>query len=359
MLIVCGAFLLAGFAAGVALPPIETLFASLTRLLAWLAERAAGIAYLRPTPPLLLVVAVSALTAAAAWTSGRRRAVSAALAAGVFLVLAVRRGPSGPARGFSLEALDVGQGDALLLRWRRHAVLIDGGGTFDRDARDFGRTHLLPKLLDRGVTSLDAAILTHPHPDHALGLFAVLEELAVGNFWRSTGEDEESTYRDLETLARERGIPARALETGSAVVWPTAKLSVVHSGGPRWKSDATNNQSLVLLFERDARRALLTGDAGAATEASLVGQGRVPRADLLKVGHHGSRGSTTRPFLAEVGPKLALLSCGRENRFGHPAPETIRTLQEMRIPVFRTDLLSDVRAELSPGPTRLFWRGLP
>src|SRR5262249_45313835 len=150
-------------------------------------------------------------------------------------------------------------------------------------ARDFGRTRLLPKLLDRGVTALDAAVLTHPHPDHALGLFAVLEELRVGAFWHSAGDDENDFYRDLERSALLRRVPARTLAAGNTVEWRDARLTVIHSGGPRVKTDATNNQSLVLLFERHGRRALLTGDAGAAAEGMMLREGRVPRADVLKV----------------------------------------------------------------------------
>jgi competence protein ComEC len=288
----------------------------------------------------------------------RLRLPALAAASALFVFLSVRRGPAGPERGFSLEALDVGQGDALLLRWNRHAVLVDGGGPFDLDQRDFGRTRLIPKLLDRGVTRLDAVVLTHPHPDHALGLFAVLEELPVGGFWRSSGDDEGGLFHDLESAAARRRIPARLLSAGQTLLWRDAGLAVLHSGGPRRKLDATNNQSLVLLFERDGRRALLTGDAGAATEADLLRAAAVPRADVLKIGHHGSRGSTTPAFLDAVCPKAALLSCGRQNRFGHPAPETLKTLGDGRVPVFRTDLQSDVRIDLLPGGTRIRERGL-
>ena len=278
--------------------------------------------------------------------------------AALFLFLALRAGDSGPSRGFSLEALDVAQGDSLLLRWDRRAILVDGGGPFDLDQRDFGRTRLLPKLLDRGVTRLDAVVLTHPHPDHALGLFAVLEELPVGGFWRSCGDDEGDFFRDLDLAARKKGVAVEALSIGQSVSWPDASLVVLHSGGFRRKKDGTNNQSLVFLFERDGRSALLTGDAGAATEEALLDARSVPRADVLKIGHHGSRGSTTAAFLEAVCPKAALISCGRENRFGHPAPETLRTLAQARVPVFRTDLSSDVRIDVLPEATRLRLRGL-
>ncbi len=356
-LIALGAVLLFFFALGLSPAPLVALFSAGSRLLEWTAERAAGIAFLRPTPPLPAMLAVGALAAGAVLLPRRLRRWSGALAAALFLALALRPGPSGPDSGFSIEALDIGQGDALLLRWSRHAMLVDGGGPFDLDARDFGRTRLLPKLLDRGVTRLDAVLVTHPHPDHALGLFAVLEELPVGRLWRSAGEDEGGLYAALESLARRRGVPASALEAGG-ISLAGAELTVLQSGGPRRKLDPVNNQSVVAVFERNGRRALLTGDAGAAAEEDLRRAGVLSPVDLLKVGHHGSRGSTTAAFLGEVCPRLAVLSCGRENRFGHPAPETLALLSARGVRLYRTDLLSDVRVELRPEATRLRLRGV-
>lgn len=335
------------------------LFALGVRILQWVAERAAGAAFLRPTPPLTAVVGVGALLALAALSRGRRRLPAAAWlgAAGVYLWLALRPGPAGPREGFSVEALDVGQGDAILLRWRDRAVLVDGGGPFDAVSTDFGRTRLLPKLLDRGVTRLDAVLLTHPHPDHALGLFAVLEELPASLLARSSGEDEGALYARLDALAQERRIPVRPLEDLDVVELAGARLSVLHSGGRRRKADAVNNQSVVAVFERAGRSALLTGDAGAPTEADLVAAGALAPVDVLKVGHHGSRTSTSAPFLERAAPRVALFSCGRRNRFGHPAPETLATLRRFCVPVLRTDLRSDCRVEVGPRGTRLAWRG--
>jgi competence protein ComEC len=133
---------------------------------------------------------------------------------------------------------------------------------------------------------------------------------------------------------------------------------VLQSGGPRRKTDAVNNQSIVALFERDGRSALLTGDAGAPAEAQLLSDGALPRVDVLKVGHHGSRTSTTADLVEAIRPRLALLSCGRRNRFGHPAAETLATLSRFCVPVLRTDERSDSRADLLPGATRLCWRSV-
>ena len=357
-LIALGAFLLFLFAAGLPSGAAAFLFGLGSRSLEFLAERASGLAFLRTTPPLAGVLAVSALTLAATRGPGRLRAPSAATAAVLFLALALRPGPRGPERGFSVEALDVGQGDAILVRWARHSLLVDGGGPFDVEASDFGRTRLLPKLLDRGVTRLDGVLATHPHPDHVLGLLAVVEELPVGRLWLSAGADEATLFARLRRAVRESGVPVEILPAGRVVAWPDACLTVLHSGGLPRKIDPVNNQSVVAIFERHGRRALLTGDAGASTEESMLDRDLALASDLLKIPHHGSRTSTTPLFLAAVRPRVAILSCGRENRFGHPAPETLRTLAAAGVPVFRTDRLSDVRVELAPEATRLSWRGL-
>jgi competence protein ComEC len=357
-LIALGGAVLLLFALGLPADLPASLFGLGSRSLEVLADRASGMALLRPTPPLAAVLAVGTVTLLAAAGPRRLRGPSAVLAAAGFLALAILPGPAGPDRGFSVEALDVGQGDAILLRWKRHAVLVDGGGPFDVEAADFGRTRLLPKLLDRGVTRLDGILATHPHPDHALGLVAILEEIPVRSLWLSAGEDENNLFARLRGTAGTAGVPVSVLRRGSAVSWRDARLSVLHSGGRARKTDSINNQSVVAVFERDGRRALLTGDAGAATERDLAGGGRLAHADLLKVGHHGSRTSTTPHLLAAVRPRIALLSCGRENRFGHPAPATLQTLAAFEVRTFRTDRLSDVRVELLPDATRLSWRGL-
>jgi competence protein ComEC len=356
-LIALGAALLFFYAVGLPAGILEVLFGHGSRLLEWLAERATGAAFLRPTPPFWGMLLAGALLVSAALGPRRVRRASAIAAALVFGAFVFRRGPSGPEQGFSIEALDVGQGDAILLRWERSAILVDGGGPFDAEATEFGRARVLPKLLDRGVTRLEAVMLTHPHPDHALGLFAVLEEIPVGELWLSAGDDEGAFQSRLSALASRRRVPVRVLETGDCLEPNGARLSVLQSGGPMRKKDGINNQSIVALFGRGGRSALLTGDIGTPAEAALCDLGAVPRADVLKVAHHGSRTSTSPPFVDAVAPRLALLSCGRDNRFGHPAPATLRTLGRRCMALLRTDERSDCRADLLPEATRLAWRG--
>jgi competence protein ComEC len=358
VLIVLGGALLLAYACGVPAGPLAALFGLGSRLLEWLAERAAGAAFLRPTPALPLVLAVGAFLAAAALGPKRLRPAASVVAVLLFAGLALAPGRAGPDRGLSIEALDVGQGDAILLRWKRRAILVDGGGLFDPEATEFGRTRVVPKLLDRGVTRLDAAVLTHPHPDHALGLFAVLEELPVGQLWLSAGQDEGGFTERLSRLAARRGVSIRELSAGESFELEGALVTVLHSGGPARKADTVNNQSTVLLLERDGRSALLTGDIGAPTEQALLMSGAACRVDVLKVAHHGSRTSTTPAFLDVARPRVALLSCGRRNRFGHPAPGTLAALSRFCVVLLRTDQRSDCLVELRPENTRLGWRGM-
>lgn len=357
-LVAVGGVLLVLYLVGVPAGPVAALFALGSRTLEVFADRAAGCAFLRPTPRIAAVAAVGLLLLFSGLGPRRVRPWAAAASAGLFLALALRRGPAGPARGFSIEALDVGQGDAILLRWNRRAILVDGGGPFDPMATDFGRTRLVPKLLDRGVTRLDAVLATHPHPDHALGLFAVLEEIDVGELWQSSGEDENDLYARLDAAAGARKVPVRSFQALDVWEREGGRVSVLRSGGVRRKLDGINNQSVVALFERDGRTALLTGDAGAPSETELREAGALPPIDALKVGHHGSRTATSPGFVEATRPRVALLSCGRRNRFGHPAPETLATLERFCVPVLRTDERSDERVDLLPGVTHLWWRGL-
>jgi competence protein ComEC len=328
------------------------------RVLSRLAEGSAGAAIAVPTPPLSATVLLLALLILSARAHGVRRWAATSAFAALFLFLVVRRPGKLAGPGFSVEALDVGQGDAILLRSEGGAFLFDGGGAYNSNAEEFGRTRLLPKLYDRGIIRLDGAVLSHPHPDHALGLFAVLRELPVETFFRGEGVDENDFYFRLESIARDRRVRIRRLTRGDRIPWRGGMFTVLRSGGTPFKTDPVNNGSLVVSFEKGRRRVLLTGDAGAPAERELLAQPDLLRADLLKVGHHGSRTSSIPDFVSAVSPRAALISCGRNNRFHHPAPATLETFRAFRVPVFRTDERSDTGFLILPAHLLLFERGL-
>ncbi len=291
------------------------------------------------------------------------------LAAGLALMAAALRwgSPAGAAvpAGVSVTMLDVGQGDAILLRDRRMSVLVDGGGW---RRGDFGQRVLLPALLGEGVARLDVVILTHPDRDHCGGLVDVASYLAVGEVWTAPGWEKDPCVGALVAAAGVApGKGWRRLEAGARRSVGEWSFRVLHPGPAPARlsgSGATperNDRSLVLTARARGRRVLLTGDVEAGGEGEILrrwrregsvgaGPGRgtpasLLAADLLKVAHHGSRSSTGRPFLAAVQPRVALVSAGLANPFGHPAPDVVGRLRDAGALVLRTDRLGFVRIE--------------
>jgi competence protein ComEC len=186
-------------------------------------------------------------------------------------------------------------------------------------------------------------VLSHPHPDHFGGLASTLPHVEVGELWDSgQGEDLGAgpTYAALLAGARARGIPIRRPRDLCGAPREAGGVTIeVLAPCPGYAPDASaNDSSLVLRLSYGARTALLVGDAEHEEERALLSlaPGSL-RADLLKVGHHGSRTSSSPAFLAAVRPALAAISAGVRNRFGHPHPHTLAALEAQRIEIARTD----------------------
>lgn len=232
----------------------------------------------------------------------------------------------------AMIALDVGQGDALVLRSGHKSMLIDGGGV--TEASRFAETTLLPLLLDNGITSIDVVVLTHAHPDHCTGLAGAVEHLNVGALWISPRRFSGDCATRLLDAARRRQTPIHLARDGDSLVLGEFRVKVI-TADRTFKRAKENNSSIVLRATTRGRRFLLTGDI--EREAEYVLGDRDLRADVLKVAHHGSRSSTTADFLDAVSPRLALISCGRNNLFGHPHPSVVGRLSERGVRMFRTD----------------------
>jgi competence protein ComEC len=238
--------------------------------------------------------------------------------------------------------LDVGQGDAAIVDLPDgEAMVVDGGGLVGSPI-DVGVRVLAPELRSRRRASLAAVVLTHPHPDHFGGLVAGLDAVRASALW-DTGEGEAEQlaggYAAVLAAARSRGVP---------VLRPDALCGTRTVGGaridvlapcPGFSPDRdANDNSLVLRLVFGHRAILLVGDAQREEEAVLLATARDRlRADVLKVGHHGSSTSSSPAFLAAVAPREAVISAGRRNRFGHPHPATLAALSAAGARVWRTD----------------------
>jgi competence protein ComEC len=230
--------------------------------------------------------------------------------------------------------LDVGQGDAALIELPEGPRLLVDGGPGGARRFDVGERVLAPFLWNRPLTHLDAVALSHWDVDHSGGLGAVLSRFSVGELWengRAPGPGAEAT---VAALVRSRA-PRRVLAAGQRLRLGHALITVLGPGPDPWAS--ANDQSLVLRLDWRGLSLLLPGDLGPRGEATLLERGGPLRVLALKVAHHGSRFSSTAPFLQAARPTLAVVSVGARNPFRHPSPEALARLAATGARVYRTD----------------------
>lgn len=297
-----------------------------------------------PEPKLALAPAPSARRVRLPVEFLRRFARPRWLIAASVLLLAAISLASLPDGRLHLTALDIGQGDAILIESPTgRTVLIDGGPDPERTLRRLGAD--LPFFQRR----IDVVLLTHPHQDHIAGLIEVMSRFRVGMLVHAGIPFDNPAYQRLLTDARQE--PGLRLVLGRAgqrlridgtteldIIYPTA----ADANGPLPDGDI-NNGSIVAVLRYRRFVALLTGDAEAPIEARLAERGLLGRIDVLKVGHHGSRSGTTPGLLELTHPATALISVGTGNDYGHPAPVTLATLaQQHGLAVHRTDLEGDL-----------------
>lgn len=259
-----------------------------------------------------------------------------------------------------ITALDVEQGDASLVDLPDGSVMLIDGGGFVGSPVDPGKRVILPVLRARRRTQIDVLVLSHPHPDHFGGLLSVAASVPIREFW-DTGQGEAEGAgpeyaRLLETLRKQGTRIRRPLELCAQRELGGAELHVLGPCPSFTPRANANDNSLVLRLSFAGRVALFMGDAEAEQEHHLLTENAsLLDADFLKVGHHGSRTSTSPEFLAAVSPSVATISCGLRNRFGHPHPRTMDSLAEARVVSARLDRTGSVAwSSTSPQDLRLF-----
>jgi competence protein ComEC len=237
----------------------------------------------------------------------------------------------------SVTVMDVGQGDAILVEdasGRR--VLVDGGPR-GREIRD-----ALSRNLPFPDRRIDLVVLTHPQGDHYGGLAEVIDSYDVGRVLMLPEDGEGDAYADWLHEVAASGTQTVPAQRGQTVMLDGALLEVLGPGdGPLYQAFDLNERSLVVKLTAGSVSFLLTGDLGADGEEALLRSGADVGATVLKVGHHGSGSSTTEEFLSRVRPSAGVISVGKGNSYGHPAPEVLTRLEG--VPVLRTDEDGDVK----------------
>jgi competence protein ComEC len=297
-----------------------------------------------PTPQLtVILLGAGALVLAMILSRRRCRLFVAAgwavLTLSAFWICAVPPHPQVRPGVLELTAIDVGQGDSILLVLPSEGtLLVDAGGIpfWMHSELDIGEDVVSPYLWSRGFHQIDIVALTHAHADHMGGMAAVLANFHPRELWLGVN----SPSPELQTLLREAKalkIPIILHKAGDSLEMGSAKIAVL---APPRDAEAhpsrPNDESLVLKISYGATSALLEGDAEKKTEKQVAQEN--PQADLLKVAHHGSSTSTIPELLAAVRPRFAVISVGARNVYGHPRQEVLDRLAEAHVLTYRTDL---------------------
>ncbi|HBM4140089.1 TPA: DNA internalization-related competence protein ComEC/Rec2, partial [Listeria innocua] len=242
--------------------------------------------------------------------------------------------------------IDVGQGDSILIQLPKNKgnYLIDTGGellvekeawTKKRKPFTIGGSILTPVLKSKGISSLDKVIITHSDADHMEGLDELQKNIAIKELVFAKGAENKAIMREaLKTMPK---VKQTIILAGAQWQVGQNKFECLY---PNEMGEGGNDDSIVLKAILDNKTWIFTGDLEASGEKALLDKSI--KADILKVGHHGSKTSTSKAFVNQVKPTYAIISCGLKNRFGHPHKETIDTLEEAEAMIFRTDLQGEI-----------------
>ena len=277
-----------------------------------------------------------------------RQKVKYLLAIIIFLIFVINLIP----QNLKIHFIDVGQGDSsLIITPQNKTILIDGGGSSSSDF-DVGKRTLIPYILDRGFSKIDVVIISHFDQDHIGGILTLLQELKIGKVYISKQTEESENYKKFLEIVNERKIKVYEVVAGNRirieknlyfdVLWPTRNQIT---------TNVLNNNAIVCNLKYKDFSMIFTGDIEEIAEKEILElyskNKKILNANILKVGHHGSKTSSTSEFLNVVKPQVAVVGVGKKNKFGHPNGGVLQRLSDLNCKIFRTDLNGEISIEVN------------
>ncbi|ACA56429.1 ComEC/Rec2 family competence protein [Clostridium botulinum] len=226
--------------------------------------------------------------------------------------------------------IDVGQGDSILVQTKDKNILIDAGTRKSSD-------NLISYLKKQHIKKLDYVIATHPHEDHIGGMPKVIEEFEISNFYAPKKTANTKIFKDMILQLKKKNLKINVAKKGISLdLSNNSSLDFLAPVKDNYEN--TNDSSAVVKLTHGNTKFLFTGDAEKTSEKDILNSNEDLSSNVLKVGHHGSHSSSSKEFLDKINPKIAIISCGKNNDYGHPHKETMKELNKRNIEVYRTDI---------------------
>lgn len=248
-----------------------------------------------------------------------------------------------------INFIDVGQGDSCLIRYKGTNIMIDSGGSLSKNkdgkSYDIGENVLNNYLLNRGITRLDYIMVSHFDEDHSQGFVFLLKNMKVKSVIISEQYKTSSIYEQFKQICKKQNIQIIYVRSGDEIRIKDLAFKILHpkSKENQISENPLNNNAIVCMVKYKNRRILFTGDIEKVAENEMVKEyTNGLKADILKVGHHGSKTSTTKEFIDLINPSVALIGVGQNNKFGHPNEDVIKRLEEKNIQIYRTDEMGEI-----------------